>query len=326
MYAAAWELFADWCTTTDHTPLPAPSSAVLAFLHDCPAAPATQAVRVRAITTAHIRTGHPPPKRTSEILDVLRGRPRRPDPRIPLPPGHVDQLLAELPIHGWTAGWFGRRDRALLVLADTHLTYRAIAGLTVGDIYFTPTGATVHRGNDVVELATGPDPTRCRPCALALWISVQQLAARTATVRIARAVHRAAPLAPDGPHRCRQPVPITDSTLPLLPASNPWGQLDIDSTPLTRRTVSRLARDEGRRRRRHHPPPAGESPMPPPAPPSSVPLEPLDPAKAAAIRHATAVALAPLTVVLDDLDAAAVELERKSLVLLATFKLARKSP
>ena len=144
-YAAAWDLFADWCTTSGHPPLPASSSMLLAFLQDCPAAPATQAVRVRAITTAHTRTGHPAPPRTPEILDVLRGRPRRPDPRIPLPPGHVNQLLADLPIHGWTQGWFGRRDRALLVLADTHLTYRAIADLTVGNVYLTPTGATITR-------------------------------------------------------------------------------------------------------------------------------------------------------------------------------------
>ncbi|TKV57000.1 hypothetical protein FDO65_19475 [Nakamurella flava] len=319
-YRAAWELFVDWCTTTGHTPLPAGSSTVLAFLHDCPAAPATQALRVRAITTAHTHAGHPAPPRTPEILDVLRGRARRPDPRIPLPPGHVDQLLTALPIHGWTQGWFGRRDRALLVLADTALTYRAIAELTVGDIYFTPAGASVHSGNDVVELPVGTSPVRCRPCALALWIDALQLAATSATVRVARTVHRAAPLTADSPHRCRQPVTITDGALPLLPAANPWGQLDLQPAPITRRTVSRLARNDEPRNHRHHPPPAGESPTPPPAaPPPRVRLEPLDSARAAAVRNATAAALAPLTVVLDDLDAAAVELERKSVALLKKF-------
>ncbi len=319
-YVAAWALFADWCTTTGHPPLPAGSSTVLAFLQDCPATSATQAVRVRAITTAHTRAGHSPPERTPEILDVLRGRPRRPDPRIPLSPVHVDQLLADLPIHGWTNGWFGRRDRALLVLADTALTYRAIAELTVGDIYFTPTGATITSGNDAVELPPGVDQIRCRPCALALWIQALQLAASSATVRVARVVDRTAPLTPDGPHCCRQPVTITDGALPLLPASNPWGQLDLEPVAIRGRTVSRLARSDRPRNHRHHPPPAGESPTPPPpAPPPSVPLEPLDPAKAAAVRHATTAALRPLSAVIDDLDAAAAELERRSATLLAAL-------
>lgn len=326
-YAAAWELFADWCTTTGHTPIPAGSSTVLAFLHDCPAAPATQAVRVRAITTAHTHAGHPAPPRTPEVLDVLRGRARRPDPRIPLPPGHVDQLLTDLPTHGWTQGWFGRRDRALLVLADTHLTYRAIAQLTVGDIYLTPAGASLHSGNDAVELTAGPDPVRCRPCALALWVEALQLAATSATVRAARTVHRAAPLTADGPHRCRQPVTITDGTLPLLPASNPWGQLDLEPVAIGDRTVSRLARSDEPRNHRHHPPPAGESPTPPPVAPPPMPrLEPLDPVKAAAVRHAISAALAPLTAVLDHLDAAADELERKSVALLTEFRQVRTSP
>ena len=142
-YTAAWELFLDWCAVTGHDPMPARSSAVLAFLRDCPAAPATQALRVRAITAAHTQAGQPPPSRTPAILDIQRGRSRRPDSRIPLPPGHVDQLLATLPIHGWTAGWFGRRDRALLALADTGLPYRTLAQLRLGDVHLSPDGATI---------------------------------------------------------------------------------------------------------------------------------------------------------------------------------------
>ncbi|WP_420116548.1 hypothetical protein [Micromonospora sp.] len=319
-YRAAWELFVDWCTIAGHPPLPTSSSAVIAFLHDCPAAPATQGVRVRAITTAHTRAGHTAPPRTPEILDVLRGRPRRPDPRIPLPPGHVDRLLTDLPIHGWTQGWFGRRDRALLVLADTGLTYRGIAELAVCDVYFAPTGTTLHRGNKTIELLTGPDPTRCRPCALAFWISALQLAAASATVRVARAVDRAAPLTSDRPHRCQQPVTITDVTLPLLPVSSAWAQLDLDPAPLTRRTMSRLARARGHRTHRHHPPPAGATPsLPSATSPAAAPLEPIDPEKAAVVRHATAAVLKPLTATLDALDVAAADLERRTAALLSSL-------
>lgn len=318
-YAAAWELFTDWCTITGHDPIPASSGTLLTFLQDCPAAPTTQALRVRAITAAHTRAGQPPPDRTPAILDIQRGRPRRPDPRIPLPPGHVDQLLPSLPIHGWTAGWFGRRDRALLALADTGLPYRTLAQLHIDDVHLSPTGAAITPpGHPRMELAPHSDPTRCRPCALALWANALQFALTTATVRVARAVDDAKPLTVDSPHRCRNPL-RTAGAAPLLPTSSAWGHIDIQPTPLSPRSLSRLARRDQDRPHRHHPPtPAPEPPSVPnaPQPPR---LDPLDPAVAAARRHATAAALAPLTAVFDAIDTAAAKLERRTEALLASL-------
>jgi len=320
-YAAAWELFVDWCTVTGHPAIPATSSTVLAFLQDCPAAPATQALRVRAITAAHTQAGQPAPSRTPAILDILRGRPRRPNSRIPLPPGHVDQLLATLPIHGWTAGWFGRRDRALLALADTGLPYRTLAQLRLDDVHLSPAGATITTPDHPrVDLASHPDPTRCRPCAFALWANALQLASTTATARVARAVDEAKPLTTDSPHRCRKPLQPTAGSTPLLPTSSPWGHLDIEPTPLSPRSLSRLARRDQDRPHRHHPPAPPPEPLNP-APPAPQPprLDPLDPAAAAARRHATAAALAPLTAVLDEVDIAAADLERRTTALLASL-------
>lgn len=317
-YAAAWELFTDWCTVTGHDPMPAPSSTVLTFLQDCPAAPATQALRVRAITNAHTQAGQPPPARTPAILDTLRGRPRRPNSRISLPPGHVDRLLATLPIHGWTAGWFGRRDRVLLALADTDLPYRTLVQLRLDDVHLSPAGATITTPDHArVDLASHPDPTRCRPCALALWANALQLASTTATARVARAVDEAKPLTTDSPHRCRKPLQPTAGPTPLLPTSSPWGHLDIQPTPLSPRSLSRLARRDQHRLHRHHPPaPRPEPPHPAPPGPQPPRLDPLDPAVAAARRHATATALAPLTAVFDAIDTAAAELERRTAALL----------
>lgn len=320
-YTAAWELFLDWCTVTDRVAVPAASSTVLAFLQDCPAAPATQALRVRAITAAHALTGQPAPARTSAILDILRGRPRRPNSRIPFPPGHVDQLLAALPIHGWTAGWFGRRDRALLALADTGLPYRTLARIQVADVHTTPAGVTVNVGGDhPVAVPSHPDPIQCRPCALALWANALQLALTTATMRVARAVENASPLTKDSPHRCRQPLRGAIGSAPLLPASSPWGHLDVHPTALGPRALSRLARTGQPRPHRHQPPtplPVQARPAADPPPPPR--LDPLDPAAAAVRRHATAAALAPLAAVLDDVDAAAAELERRTAALLASL-------
>lgn len=323
-YRSAWELFVDWCQTTGRSPLPATSITLLAFLHDCPAAPATQASRVRAISAAHVLTDHEAPERTLAMLDLLRGRPRRPDPRIPLPAGHVDKLLTALPVHGWTAGWFGRRDRALLVLVDTGLPYRTLARLAVGDVLATPTGATItFRDAEPIELETSPDPTVCRPCALVLWIRALQLAVRGATVTVARAVDHAKPLTPDSPHHCRRLLGDLDSDIPLLAVSDSWGHLDAQPTALSTRSLSRLARTEQHWKHRHRPIPRIGKPTLPDVeegPPPIPRLDPMDLKAVAARRHATAAALKPLTAVLDDLQSAAEDLERRTAALLARYE------
>lgn len=316
-YRSAWELFVDWCTTVGHEPVPAVASVVQAFLEECPAAPATQALRIRAITAAHTRALQTPPARTPAILDILRGRHRRPNSRIPLPPGHVDQLLAVLPIHGWTGGWFGRRDRALLVLSDTGLPYRTLARLTVADVAVRPDGVRIrHAGaRPPLDLSAGADPTRCRPCALVLWIDALLMAARGATITVARAIEEAPPLTSCTSHQCEQRLTSSDDALPLLPASTAWGHLDVQPVALSPRSVSRLARVQEPAQHRHHPPqPVGIPALTPPPlqPPVTPALKRLDPTQAAARRRATVAALAPLTATLDRLDQAAAELERRT--------------
>lgn len=322
-YRSAWDLFVDWCQTTGQSPLPATSSTLLAFLQDCPAAPSTQAVRVRAVSAAHVLTDHEAPERTPAILEVLRGRPRRPDTRIPIPAGHVDKLLTALPVHGWTAGWFGRRDRVLLVLADTGQPYRTLARLAVGDVDFTPTGATITpRGTEPIRLDTGSDPTICRPCALVLWIRALQLAVQGATVTVARAVDHAKPLTRDSPHYCRRQPANREADLPLLTVSDSWGHIDVQPSALSPRSLSRLARTDQHWNHRDRPLPRIDDVFSPEEQhplPTSPRLDPIDLDAAVARRHATIAALAPLTAVLDDLHAAADALEQRTAALLAQF-------
>ena len=57
-YAGDWALFTDWCHTTGGWVLPADPATLVAFLADCPAAPATLRRRVAAIDHRHTpRTG-----------------------------------------------------------------------------------------------------------------------------------------------------------------------------------------------------------------------------------------------------------------------------
>jgi hypothetical protein len=49
----------------------------------------------------------------------------------------MEVALRWLPSHGWNIGWFGGRDRALLVLAQVGVPYRRIAALPAGGITLT---------------------------------------------------------------------------------------------------------------------------------------------------------------------------------------------
>src|SRR6476620_12506460 len=73
-YTADWALFVDWCDATDHEPLPADPTTVLAFLADCPATAATRRRRVIAIDHHHTADDHPPPGDNPGVRDAL-GRP-----------------------------------------------------------------------------------------------------------------------------------------------------------------------------------------------------------------------------------------------------------
>ena len=78
-------------------------------------------------------------------------------------------LIHLLPSNGWTAGLFGRRDRALLTLAAaTRVPYRQLARLTVAALHIAGGVATLtdHRGRTHVIESAAADPVLCGPCAL----------------------------------------------------------------------------------------------------------------------------------------------------------------
>src|SRR6476661_4189517 len=99
-YAGDWALFTDWCHATGAWELPADPATVVAFLADCPAAPATLRRRVAAIDHHHTANGYPPPGRSAAVLAAL-GRPTRghhgPTPETVTA---VETALRALPSHG----------------------------------------------------------------------------------------------------------------------------------------------------------------------------------------------------------------------------------
>ncbi len=155
--------------------------------------------------------------------------PRVAEPRPDGPGGirSVDAVLRGLPSHGWTGGWVGRRDRALLVLSQqAGLSCATIAALTVGDITVRDGMATVRvEGGDPITLRMTEDCLICGPCALSRWLHALALAGLHSDGRVvASVIARAAPLSAHSPHVCEGTTPPSDGASDALvfPADDRW--------------------------------------------------------------------------------------------------------
>ena len=70
-----------------------------------------------------------------------------------------------------SAGWVGRRDRAVLVLSQmAGISDEHIAGLTAGDVVIADGAATITAPTGTITLAASSDTLICGPCALARWL------------------------------------------------------------------------------------------------------------------------------------------------------------
>ena len=239
-YAGDWALFVDWCTATGHTPLPADSTTLEAFTVGCPGAPATLRRRRRSIDHQHTAAGHPPP-----------GGPREPAPagrrRRPIDPEQAGLAMLVLPSHGWTGGLFGRRDKALLILATTtHIPYQRIATITSGHIEVAGGEARItDTAGHTTLIAAAVDPVVCGPCALARWqriIDIDTRPDRRANLRLL--LDKANPITSASTHTCHRPPQLHPGTaaLALFPPITQWGHLPYPTRAMSRRAAEHLAR------------------------------------------------------------------------------------
>ena len=92
------------------------------------------------------------------------------------PTPQVEEVLRSLPSHGWPAGWIGRRDRALLVLAElAGLRFEQIASVAAGDVTISRGVATIRTHGGTTVLRGVDDNLLCGPCALARWVHALDL-------------------------------------------------------------------------------------------------------------------------------------------------------
>ena len=246
-YAGDWALFTDWCHATGSWELPADPATLVAFLTDCPAAPATLRRRVAAIDHHHTANGHPPPGRSAPVLAAL-GRPTG-EPSYPAPETvtAVEAALRDLPSHGWTRGMFGRRDRCLLVLSQlAGVPYKHLATLTAGDVTVIEGVATVTGAAAVWAVAPDDGPVLCGSCAVTRWLRVVDMAVTKINTRVvAAAVDKAEAVTGGSPHLCRSDRELDAATrqVPLFPPIDQWGALPVPLRPLSPHSLSRRVRD-----------------------------------------------------------------------------------
>jgi hypothetical protein len=314
-YRTDWALFTDWCAATGAPALPAAVGTVEAFLAGCPATPATAARRVAAIGWHH---RHCPTVAGIPDRRALRAGLGRPPPTSTRPPPDPEALAAAvraLPTTGWTGGFFGRRDAAMLTLAASPLPWTALAGLRTGDL--SVAAGVLHLPGGY-QLPAAPDPASCPPCVWLRWARALGLARREVSIRVLRAaLDRAVPLSSASPHRCRTtpapdpgggggPVftPIDQHGYPTLDralAPTSLARLaarHLDGRPPARRIMAPVPRPA----EPAAPPPA--TPPPPPPPPGAATLQ-------AAHRHALAQRRDDLRQ-LDALDRLLAALERQA--------------
>jgi hypothetical protein len=145
-------------------------------------------------------------------------------PRRAISAAEVEAGLRSLPSHGWTSGWTGRRDRALLVLAGmAGLSDECIADLTVADVTITDGVATIRTPSGTTTLAHNDDGLLCAPCALARWLHALDMTVVYPSDRvIAAVIGRAAPLTADSPHLCEGTTSVMSGTrsMKVLPRSD----------------------------------------------------------------------------------------------------------
>ncbi|NME81500.1 hypothetical protein [Rhodococcus sp. 105337] len=231
-YRHDWALFTDWCAAADHRPVPATPETLALFLHEHPAAVATQRRRLSAINAVHTGHGYPAPGRTETVrrrLDTTRAQ------RLDRLSRLLLERAVELPSTGWPSGLFGRRDALLLVLAATGMTFTDLTRLRRRDLHLDDdTLQVTTRAGERFRLAPDPE-TGDNPAAAIYrrWAEIQAFLDQYPGTHLLR-------------HHLTDPVEIVADPLdaeqgrqPLLCPIDRWGHLP-HGQPMTAQSVSAL--------------------------------------------------------------------------------------
>lgn len=233
-YRHDWALFTDWCAAADHRPIPAAPDTLALFLHEHPAAVATQRRRLSAINAVHTGHGYPPPGRTETVrrhLDTARTH------RLDRLARLLMQRAIELSTTGWPSGLFGRRDALLLVLAATGMTFTDLTRLRRRDIRLDGnTVVATTRAGERFRLTPDPE-TGDNPAAAIYrrWAEIQTFLDQYPGTHLLH--HHLT----DPSEIIADPLDAEQARQPLLPPIDRWGHLPHNQ-PMTAQSVSMLVR------------------------------------------------------------------------------------
>ncbi|PXW27012.1 UNVERIFIED_CONTAM: hypothetical protein DES50_11482 [Williamsia faeni] len=211
-----WRLFTDWCTAFDTAPLPASPVTIARFLDFEPGRTrGTLRRRVSAINAAHRIAGHTPPGTRTAVRGLLSARDRHTET--------ARQVIARLPVSGWPAGLFGRRDALVLTLVcGLGIPLGRVGQLRCGDITVDVAGSVLHigGGHDITAQLEADNPYGAY-AVFSRWATVRDLTLRRPSpMAWAPALHTA-------PTRAEVPEVSWhehyDPDAALLPTFDRWG-------------------------------------------------------------------------------------------------------
>jgi hypothetical protein len=239
-YRGEWRLFTDWCTAFDVEPLASSAVTVARFLAFEPKlSRAAARRRVSAINTAHRLAGASPPGTVTAVRALLSARDRHRDA--------ATAVMPRLPVSGWPAGLFGRRDVLILTLVcHLGIPVTDVGDLRCGDVTINPATTTVHIGrHHQITAAAEAD----RPFGVygvwQRWAAVRELTLRRPSPIAWSPILYDAPTKPAAPHAVSV-LEYTDRDAALLPAFDRWGNptapIGDTTTGLSPRAVSAILR------------------------------------------------------------------------------------
>ncbi|MFD9663486.1 hypothetical protein ACFWAY_17960 [Rhodococcus sp. NPDC059968] len=295
----AWALFADWCAATDQPQIPATPQQLARFLYDNPAAPATQRRRVSVINTVHRRQGHPVPGSSEEIRRALNTTRAARRERIS---GLVAERITQIPVTGWPAGLFGRRDAIILVLTAARVGFEQIARLRRRDI-------TVTGDNDASLLTVDGDRIILPALPVSSGIAVAAVYRRWTEVlgfldRNHGAIRPLADYLKAGGDLSGFDAAYLADDRPLLTSINRWGHTPLVPAPLTARAITAITQAHLSGRPPAHTLPPRRSASAPTTSPteSDQALDPHYYERGIAARHNAHEGLSDVTALLDDIE------------------------
>ena len=220
-YQSEWALFVDWCAAFDVESLPASPITVATFLatENPHASRRVWRRRASAINAVHRDAGFTAPGTSTAVRRLLSTRVR-----------HITaarERIRGLPVTGWPAGLFGRRDAVVLwLVCVVGIPASELGNLRCADLTMPTVQMVRIGGGHEVEYPIDPDDPFGLLPTWKRWIRVRNImATQPGTTPLVRPLTNAKPVDPQIPPTLTPPPAAARPGYALIPALDQWGNL-----------------------------------------------------------------------------------------------------